>query len=150
MQVLERIGNFITGTYLDEEEVISATSKVVDGRTYYYYEINASYGKVGPHTLTAVTTKVGASMTSLTTLQQFGTSQHHAAMRYSGKVISGGSCVSPASSLGVTLPQLCPCFQAQLIAQNCRWHLLMAVKAVKQPDLPLGILTSVRVCFEYG
>lgn len=28
---------------------------MVDGRTYYTYEINANYGKVGPHTLTSVT-----------------------------------------------------------------------------------------------
>jgi len=28
-----------------------------DGRTYYYYELNASYGTNGPHTYSAVTTK---------------------------------------------------------------------------------------------
>ncbi len=47
-----------TGTYLDEEDIISATSaKRDDGLTYYSYEINASYGTNGPHTLSTVTTK---------------------------------------------------------------------------------------------
>lgn len=40
------------GTYLDEEDVTSATSeRRDDGLTYYTYEINAPYGTVGPHTV---------------------------------------------------------------------------------------------------
>jgi hypothetical protein len=46
------------GTYLDDEDVVSMDSKQQDdGRTYYYYELNASYGTNGPHTYSAVTTK---------------------------------------------------------------------------------------------
>lgn len=37
---------------------VSATSQLVDGRTYYVYECLAPYGSVGPHTLTSMTTKV--------------------------------------------------------------------------------------------
>ena len=40
MQVVARIGNFITGTYLDEEDVQSAAiKKLADGRDYYLYEV---------------------------------------------------------------------------------------------------------------
>lgn len=56
-QLLPRIGNYITGTYLDEDEVVASTSQLRDGLTYYVYEVNAPYGKVGPHTLTAATVK---------------------------------------------------------------------------------------------
>eukprot|EP00878_Enallax_costatus_P002980 GHUV01003176.1.p1 GENE.GHUV01003176.1~~GHUV01003176.1.p1 ORF type:complete len:275 (+),score=73.11 GHUV01003176.1:193-1017(+) len=56
--LLNSLGSYITGTYLDEEDIISATAKIQeDGRTYYYYECNASYGLVGPHTYSACTTK---------------------------------------------------------------------------------------------
>lgn len=40
-------------------QVKNITKKSFDGRTYYMYEANASYGTLGPHTLTTVTTKVG-------------------------------------------------------------------------------------------
>ncbi len=40
-------------------KVKDITKKSFDGRTYYMYEANASYGTLGPHTLTTVTTKVG-------------------------------------------------------------------------------------------
>lgn len=56
--ILNSLGSYITGTYLDEEDVVSATAKKQDdGRTYYYYECNAPYGLVGPHTYSACTTK---------------------------------------------------------------------------------------------
>jgi hypothetical protein len=43
--VVNRVGNFITGTYLDEEDVLSAESKqLADGRTYYVYEVGACTG----------------------------------------------------------------------------------------------------------
>ncbi len=46
------------GTYLDDEDVLSATSKKQDdGLTYYYYHIYAPYGTNGPHTLSACTAK---------------------------------------------------------------------------------------------
>jgi len=56
--ILNSLGSFITGTYLDEEDVVSISQKEnSDGRTYYYYEIYAPYGTVGPHTLTCASTK---------------------------------------------------------------------------------------------
>lgn len=56
--ILTSLGPFITGTYLDEEDVVSAASeRRDDGRTYYTYEINASYGTNGPHTVSAATVK---------------------------------------------------------------------------------------------
>eukprot|EP00877_Chromochloris_zofingiensis_P014811 jgi/Chrzof1/9584/Cz04g08120.t1_PPD6[v5.2] len=56
--VLTSLGAFITGTYLDDEDVVSASSKNQDdGRTYYVYEVNAPYGSIGPHSLSACTTK---------------------------------------------------------------------------------------------
>lgn len=39
--VLESLGPFITGTYLDQEDVVAVGSKDVDGRTYYTYEVCA-------------------------------------------------------------------------------------------------------------
>jgi PsbP len=59
-QVIEQIGPFITGNYLDsvEDDVLSMkTEEFADGRTYYTYEINAPYAKVGTHQLAAFTTK---------------------------------------------------------------------------------------------
>lgn len=38
-----------------------SSKKQDDGRMYYYYELNASYGSVGPHTLSAATTKVSSA-----------------------------------------------------------------------------------------
>lgn len=37
--VLESLGPFITGTYLDQEDVVAVGSKDVNGRTYYTYEV---------------------------------------------------------------------------------------------------------------
>lgn len=55
---LNSIGPFITGTYLDLEDVVSMEAiKKEDGLTYYYYDIYATYGLNGPHTLTACTVK---------------------------------------------------------------------------------------------
>ncbi|KAH7622138.1 putative PsbP domain-containing protein 6, chloroplastic [Nannochloris sp. 'desiccata'] len=59
-QVIEQIGPFITGNYLDsvDDDVLSMnTEEFADGRTYYTYEINAPYAKVGTHQLAAFTTK---------------------------------------------------------------------------------------------
>jgi hypothetical protein len=56
--LLTSLGPFITGTYLDEEDVVSAKAgKRDDGLVYYSYEINAPYGTVGPHTVSAATVK---------------------------------------------------------------------------------------------
>lgn len=56
--VLQSIGSYITGTVLDEEDVVSAASKKQeDGRTYYLYEVNTPYGTFGTHALASCTTK---------------------------------------------------------------------------------------------
>jgi len=54
--LLNSIGSYITGTNLEDEDVVSATSKQFDGRTYYVYECNA-LGSAAPHSITSVTTK---------------------------------------------------------------------------------------------
>jgi PsbP len=55
---LSSVGPFITGTYLDLDDVVSAEAKQLDdGLTYYYYDVYATYGLNGPHTLTACTVK---------------------------------------------------------------------------------------------
>ena len=55
---LDAVGPFITGTYLDQEDVITMESATLeDGFTYYYYDIYATYGLKGPHTLTACAVK---------------------------------------------------------------------------------------------
>lgn len=55
--IVESIGAFITGTYLDTEDVVSMDSFQRYGRTYYQYEVNAAYGTSGPHSLSSITTK---------------------------------------------------------------------------------------------
>ncbi|PSC75910.1 psbP domain-containing chloroplastic [Micractinium conductrix] len=58
--VVSRVGNFITGTNLEEEDVVSAEKKqFADGRDYYVYEVYAPYSKTGGHNLAAFTTKGG-------------------------------------------------------------------------------------------
>lgn len=55
---LQSIGPFITGTYLDPEDVQSMSSEAAgDGLTYYYYDVYAPSGLNGPHLLTAATVK---------------------------------------------------------------------------------------------
>ena len=57
-QIIEQIGDFITGNYLDIDDVTSTTVEdFADGRTYYVYEIAAPYAKVGTHQLAAFTVK---------------------------------------------------------------------------------------------
>ncbi|CAK0786183.1 hypothetical protein CVIRNUC_009396 [Coccomyxa viridis] len=55
--VLSSIGAFITGTGLDEEDVVSQSKRETDGRTYYMYETYAPAGTNPPHAVTAVTAK---------------------------------------------------------------------------------------------
>ncbi|KAI8471276.1 MAG: hypothetical protein J3K34DRAFT_417665 [Monoraphidium minutum] len=56
--LLTALGSFITGTYLDEEDIVAAGQESRDdGLTYYTYEINAAYGNLGPHTVSAATVK---------------------------------------------------------------------------------------------
>ncbi|KAI3428703.1 hypothetical protein D9Q98_007527 [Chlorella vulgaris] len=76
--VVNRVGNFITGTYLDEEDVLSAESKqLADGRTYYVYEVYTPYSKTGGHNLAAFTTKNGLAylLTVSASEKQWGSSQ---------------------------------------------------------------------------
>lgn len=59
-QVIERVGPFVTGNYLDsvEDDVRStAVTKHEDGRTYYEYEVVAPYAKNGTRQLAAFTVK---------------------------------------------------------------------------------------------
>ena len=57
-QVIDSIGAFITGSYLDADDVSSMTTETLsDGRPYYVYEVNAPYAKVGTHQLAAFTVK---------------------------------------------------------------------------------------------
>lgn len=57
-QFIASVGPYITGTYLDYEDVISAEAKKMDdGLTYYYYNVYATYGLSAPHTMTACTVK---------------------------------------------------------------------------------------------
>lgn len=56
--IITSLGPFITGTYLDEEDVISAAAeKRDDGLTYYTYELFAPYGTNGPHSVAACSVK---------------------------------------------------------------------------------------------
>ena len=59
-QVVERIGPFITGNYLDSVEDVVAMDTVTlgDGRTYYTYELAAPYAKDGARLLAAFAIKV--------------------------------------------------------------------------------------------
>lgn len=59
-QVVERIGPFITGNYLDsvEDAVAMGTAQFDDGRTYYTYELVTPYAKEGAHSLCAFGIKV--------------------------------------------------------------------------------------------
>ncbi|GFR51004.1 hypothetical protein Agub_g13330 [Astrephomene gubernaculifera] len=56
-QLLERIGNYITGSYLDEDALVACSSTARNGLTYYYYELNAPYSKIGARSYTACTVK---------------------------------------------------------------------------------------------
>jgi len=57
--VIESVGAFVTGNYLDSVEDVTAMSieKFQDGREYYTYELYAPYAKTGSHLGAAVTVK---------------------------------------------------------------------------------------------
>lgn len=57
--VIESVGAFVTGNYLDSVEDVTKMSieKFQDGREYYTYDIYAPYAKVGSHFGAAVTVK---------------------------------------------------------------------------------------------
>lgn len=38
-QVVLRVGNFITGTYLEEDDVVSAEASQLNGNDVYVYEV---------------------------------------------------------------------------------------------------------------
>lgn len=59
-QVIESVGAFVTGNYLDSVEDVSSMSqeKFSDGQDYYTYELYAPYAKTGSHFLAAITVKV--------------------------------------------------------------------------------------------
>ena len=57
--VIESVGAFVTGNYLDSVEDVTAISTETfrDGREYYTYELYAPYAKTGSHFGAAVTVK---------------------------------------------------------------------------------------------
>jgi hypothetical protein len=58
--VIAALGPFVTGTYLDEEDVLDSKAVSVEGGApQYLYEVNAPYGAkgVGPHAAVAVAAK---------------------------------------------------------------------------------------------
>lgn len=56
--IIFSIGPYITGTFLDEDDVLSASErKLDDGEVYYYYEVNSPYAKFGQHIVTSATVK---------------------------------------------------------------------------------------------
>ncbi|GMH43661.1 hypothetical protein BSKO_11583 [Bryopsis sp. KO-2023] len=56
--IIFSIGPYITGTFLDEEDVTSATETTQDdGEVYYYYEVNSPFAKFGQHIVTSATVK---------------------------------------------------------------------------------------------
>jgi len=58
-QVIESVGAFVTGNYLDSVEDVTSmgVEKLSDGREYYLYELYAPYAKTGSHFGAAVTVK---------------------------------------------------------------------------------------------
>jgi hypothetical protein len=58
-QVIESVGAFVTGNYLDSVEDVTSmgVEKLSDGRDYYLYELYAPYAKTGSHFGAAVTVK---------------------------------------------------------------------------------------------
>eukprot|EP00884_Botryococcus_braunii_P009120 jgi/Botrbrau1/18209/Bobra.53_1s0068.1 len=55
--IIESLGPYITGTFLDAEDVVSKRKEERDGELFYLYETFAPYGTSGAHAVTAVTTK---------------------------------------------------------------------------------------------
>ena len=53
--LISRIGGYLTGTFFEEEDLISASTGVTDGQEFYYYELNAL--SANGHSFTAVTIK---------------------------------------------------------------------------------------------
>jgi hypothetical protein len=51
-----------SGTYLDEDAIVSTSSRSQDGLTYYFYELYEPTAKIGGHTYTSVTVKVRATV----------------------------------------------------------------------------------------
>lgn len=55
-KVIYSVGPYITGTYIDEDSVVSAESKTINGRVYYDYYVDADYGTLPQHGLCSATT----------------------------------------------------------------------------------------------
>ncbi|KAI7845667.1 hypothetical protein COHA_000781 [Chlorella ohadii] len=76
-QVVLRVGNFITGTYLEEDDVVSAEASQLNGNDVYVYEVATPYAAVPGHHLAAFTTKGDLSYLFVvsTSEKQWGASQ---------------------------------------------------------------------------
>mmetsp|Transcript_5289 Transcript_5289/g.12887 ORF Transcript_5289/g.12887 Transcript_5289/m.12887 type:complete len:273 (+) Transcript_5289:86-904(+) len=60
--LINSIGPYITGTDIEDGDVLSCSSTVENGRTYYLYELYAPYGLNPPHSLAKLTTKDDAAL----------------------------------------------------------------------------------------
>jgi hypothetical protein len=55
LQLIARIGAYLTGTFYEEEDLVSSDKAIVDGQEFYYYELNAV--SANGHSFSAVTIK---------------------------------------------------------------------------------------------
>eukprot|EP00873_Tetraselmis_striata_P026458 jgi/Tetstr1/446722/TSEL_034210.t1 len=60
--LINSFGPYITGTYVEDDDVLSSSSCEKNGRLYYTYELYAPYGTMPPHGLAVLTTKGDAAI----------------------------------------------------------------------------------------
>ena len=58
--IINALGPNITGNTIEEEEVVVAESKTLDGQTYYWYTLDTPYAKTGTHQVASITAKDNA------------------------------------------------------------------------------------------
>eukprot|EP00798_Chlamydomonas_sp_ICE-L_P015883 gene15883-22011_t len=96
-QLLPRIGSYITGTYLDEDDVISSEKKVLDDQIFYFWEVYAP-GANG-HSLSCMTVKGELAYLFLTsaTDRQWTKSQGQLRQVYQVTQVGNGRPTNPVS-----------------------------------------------------
>ena len=55
--IINALGPNITGNTIEEEEVVRAESKKIDGLTYYWYTLDTPYAKTGQRQVASITAK---------------------------------------------------------------------------------------------
>ena len=55
--IINALGPNITGNTIEEEEVVVAESKTLDGQTYYWYTLDTPYAKTGQRQVASITAK---------------------------------------------------------------------------------------------